>query len=269
MSPPTRLRDDPAFIRETGCDLSAEADALAPPDLAVLRARVHGGIRLARLRRGLAAGGGVAVAVVAAAHLFWPVEPDPLVAPVPEVVATVAPPPPAATYAPTPVPPVPPPRARAAPRGAASSPAASPAAVATLPEAPPVVTPEPEPAPRPAGDLAAQHAAFEAAENALVDGDGAAARAAYADYLARWPAGAFAPEARVGELHAEILVGDDAEAAALAAVLADDPAFLARRAELLAVRAGALARLGRCAEALALVPELARSDAASVRRSCR
>ena len=289
-----RLKDEPEFLSLTGCDLGDEQLALEAADLSALGARIQAltGPRSAPdmatppgdpWTPGWSLGGGAAVMVLFSAWLAWPMpatapaptRPDQVVAPAPALaVSDQRAAAPAVAVSPS---------AAATPRRPSASHVVSPRAAASPPaDLLTVAAPLPPPpapgqsaravpsaaAPR-MGDLAAQLAAFQAAEDLLAGGEGAMARQAYDAYLATWPSGDFSPEARLGALRATLSLGDHEEAQALAATLALDPAFAARREELLAMRAAALVELGRCAEALAVADVLSRTAAAPVRRSCR
>jgi hypothetical protein len=289
-----RLRDDPAFIKETGCRLEDEELALPAADLAALGARIvaltQSGAGLgpstppARpASQGWTLGSGAAKLLLVGALLTLrarapgtePYNAVEVVVPLPTTLiggtseATPAAPADQTLSVSQRVPDV------------RSLSVGRPIVVVRTEQVAPTIAPPPEQsaardhgdgsaqAAPPTGDLAAQLAAFQKAEDLLGGGDGAEARQAYEGYLTTWPGGDFAPEARLGALRATLQLGEHEAAVALAATMAVDPVFAARREDLLAMQAGALAHLGRCAEALAVAGALPRAAAASVRRSCR
>lgn len=296
MNEPLRLSRDPAFRDELGCDLADEALALTPPDLDAIRARVVEPPAAAPrprpwLRSPLVRLGG---AVVALGVLVWlgmmgggAVQPTPVAAPVavptepgPEVVTAPSSPrlpPPTALPAPA-VAPADAPATQVNPAPLLSSPRRPqlPTPPAPVERTDPTAGPPPFPVeealaaspPAPAGDLATQTAAFGEAEARLGEGAATEALGLYRAYLQRWPEGAFRAEARFGELRAARATGHAADVEALAATLVADPALIGRRAEIQALRAQALAQLGRCQEADDLAADLSRETRRSVRRIC-
>lgn len=290
---PPRLVDDPSFLAETGCDLADEAASLEAPRLPELRQRLMASLPAPAAptphpaRWPWVGGGAVVLAVF---WWFWQ-QPPSLPAEVPHAAvaadatrASHGPPPPAAVPQPpgavapperlaAPVRPSPPASrvpSAVAPRGvdlaAPLKAEAAPASPATAPTR--VAAPDPEAAAE-AGDLARQLTAFEAGEDRFASGDHAGALVAYKAYLDRWPAGHFRAEAEIASLRATAALGDAAAAEAIAARLADDPALLTRRTEILTLRLSALVRLGRCDEALALAPLLPGASGKKTAAACR
>ena len=294
MSGPLRLRDDPNFLRETGCDLAAEARTLPPPDLPALRQRVVRAGRVARLRR--IAGPSTLLVILAGlfAHFATPGAPDAARGSAPTSVAVAAEPVTAAAVPSTgtaraelPTPPALHPDAPV--RALRDVPSVAPVVVPPTPETPPAVALQAErtgeavaaaelaatqpsgegtPAATEGGDLALQHAAFMEAEAARDGGDLDRATQLYAESLDRWPHGAFAAESRLGELRVAVAAGDVDRIVSLSAVLAKDPALAPHRAELVRTRAVALANAGRCTEAREHLRDLSREDRVQVTARC-
>jgi TolA-binding protein len=303
---PVRLRLDPDFRAETGCDLSDEAAVTGGYDHARGKQRLLAAIAAlpppggptagpasgagASSASGVMLAGAFGAAVVGIALLVgaWSTA-------VPSAAPQVAPP----THVAAPTAP------DAAPAGSpeltagpaslptepvvASSPRAPmdqriarvgsppPAVVVGPVEVPPTVeapvaavlpsTPT-EPAIAPSG-LQADYAAFLAGDAAFKDGDFAAARDGYRGYLASHPDGAMEPEAQLGLLLALHQLGDARAAELQARTIQDRSIFSSRRVEILRVRAESLVLLDRCDEALSLADQLASKDAAEARRVCR
>jgi hypothetical protein len=290
---PKRLRHDPDFAWETGCDLSDEAFVLGGYDLPAMRAKVlvevlppslGAPLRPAAPVRpwfAVLAGGGVVAAALIAVG-FWSASDVPPSATQPDASpAIVAPTPwPVAPEAPSSVAPVvaSPPAASAAPvaapqRAERVEPAEVPSEVESVAvvDDPPVATaPAAQPsAPAPAGTLADELRAFDAARDAASDGRVADARRGYDDYLARYPHGRLRQESEVGLLFALVDLGEHAAVDVLAGRLANDPAMSSRHAEILRVRAENLVALGRCSDAITIIKDLPARDGADVRRACR
>ncbi len=122
---------------------------------------------------------------------------------------------------------------------------------------PPVEAPIEEPktdvpaieAPAPVADLAAQMALYDRGKDALDSGAVGPAIAAFREYRRRFPNGQLAREATVSLLEALVRGRRDAAVVALTKRMLGRPAYAGRRTELLRVRADALVRLGRCDEA--------------------
>lgn len=302
--PPMRLRDDPSFRAETGCDLADEASVVGGYDLARGRARLLAAIAAAppspapapapppagpTAPSGSAMSGATAgvISTVAAALVtaaVWLASPEPA----PERVRATAP-----TSAELPASPPPPratpvtetPTTSTAPGDAVGRAPSVPAGpgipapvtapderVVSPPPAAPVELPATEivgAAPPPTSALQADYQAFLAGDARLRESDWRGARAGFEAYLRAFPQGAMEPEARFGLLVAVFELGDAASAEAQARILQDRPEFSSRRSEIRRLRAESLVLLDRCEEALSLAETLASKDAAEVRRACR
>jgi hypothetical protein len=304
---PTRLKNDPDFQWETGCNVADEELVVGAYDHAALRARI---VAAAALAGGAAAtttaaviGDGVpavaraagwtfaagwkpvAVATLGAAMLagaaYWlGVQSVPVAAQDGGVhlpaAARMAPPAIVEPTSPSPV---------AAPREEVIAPPAAslrvapprelaPSPVVDVPAIDATITTDPSPAvaelpTSPASRLNEQNQVMGIAADALEDGNFVRAEQMYERYLAEWPSGPSAPDATYGLMQARFGRGDAAGAEALAKKMQDDPAFSEKREEILRFRAESLVQLGRCGEALLLVEKLSARDAAPVRRACR
>lgn len=304
---PRRLRDDPDFAWETGCDLADEAFAVGGYDLPALKGRLLAEVvppsAGAPLRSasgmstwGPLVGAGVALLGLGVLGGLWWATPEPpatTVAPV--VVAPAAPAPAAPMARPMPVPVVAPapPVVPSVPVAPAARPAAPPAAPVATHEAPgpapavPVVEAEPEAEAEAAattveatpeaagvdevasGGLAAELALFDAATGAAAAGRDQEAADGFAAYAEQYPSGSLRDEADLGRLRALVALGDHAAVEGLVAELVDRPGLVAVRDGLVRTRAENLVWLRRCDEALTLVASLPGRDGADVRRACR
>ncbi len=282
---PPRLADDPSFLAETGCNLGDEPAALEAPRLPELRARLMASIAEPKLPRRSSpwpwVGGGLLL--LAVSWVLWqgwtpppalvpvpvpsPLSPAPAAAPGVEGAARVPDPRPAPVAAPAPEPAERRPPVHVATAATVPPVAPTPPAL-SAPPAPPTVPPATA-TPADSGDLARQLAAFELGEDQFADGDPSSAIASYDAYLKRWPNGHFRGEAEIAKLRATAAMGDASGAEAIAARLAEDPALATRRDEIVALRCSALARLGRCEEALALAKALPGVARAKVAAACR
>ncbi len=290
---PTRLLDDREFIRETGCDLRDADQVLQGYNLPAMKAALAGAAVPAptstppRLLRGTS---WVVAGVLSVGGALWlcslHTSPTPEVRPPVEVVAAPSTSPvPAAPateplVAPDPPEPAKPqlPATPQRPSAPAEPPAAEPVISApTLPAAEPPTTEQAGDAlavadlePRvERGDLQADLRAYQRGEDALAMGDQRAARAAFERYLEDWPGGRLREAAELALLTCLAQLEEYQQVELLADQLARHPNLASKRPEILSLRAQALVALGRCQEALALLPELERSAATSIRRSCR
>ncbi len=256
--PPPRLRDDPAFAEL----FRAEREAIGPFDLHRLRRRVlrhpwRGPLRLGGTLAGVSLIGGALWFGAAAPPALRP-----SVRPALEVLATG--------------------ELRSAPALRVSPPVAAPAvaAPAEAAGAPPAVSapvdidesaglPEP-PSPRSPGRLQAELADYDAARGAADERRWDDARGLYRRYLERWPEGRLREEARLGLLTALVHAGQPEEVERMAARMLANPQLAHRHAEIRIVRAEALVRLRRCAEARETIRGLPRSHrVVAVRAACR
>lgn len=300
---PRRLKDDPDFRWETGCDLSAEEEAVGAFDHEKMRARLVAAA-LAGAPPAIPAGpkgpspwwafakpvagvvalvGALGTAYVAGLRAGSEPQPAASVAPIEAPLPQRVVPPPAvpsalpvveeAVVVPVVVPP-PPERVPTlvAPVPTALEPAAPTAEVGVVPPAPVVAEVEP-----PVVVLAApsrstmgpQLAQYDRALEQLERGEHAAARDGFLLYLATWPDGDLRPEAQIGLLQSLHGTGDAAAAESLAAKLQDLPDFRDRRSNILRLRAESLVVLGRCDEAVSVAADLSSREQADIRRACR
>jgi len=297
-SGPRRLRDDPDFQWETGCDLADEVSIVPPGDLSAVKAGLlahiaaapipvetqpavlAGGVGAGMARLGLfGLGGGV---LLVGAYLLG--------AQSTQDRAPPPPPPPQMDTAPTRVPPTLVPAARTptaavvAPGAGGPPPTRSIARRSMVPQtAAPAGTADEQPLPvvapptvsavpvrsSPQSGVAAQMRMFEPAVGLLQDGEADAAARAFQDYLRAWPQGDLRDEAELGLLQALFASGDAARTAQLAARLEGRTSLHHRRLDILRLRAESLILLSRCDEALVLADGLPNRVAAPIRRGCR
>lgn len=304
---PRRLRDDPDFSWETGCDLADEAFAVGGYDLPAMKGAVlaevqapSAGAPLKAASRGAMSWGGAGLVVggvLLVGGLLWAwssgpsveaaaVQVAPMVAspPAPASVPAVAPAagPTAPAAAPEVVGPVGPAPVERVEAPAAPAMEAERSELPAEAEASPAATTPPEPGhdePAPAPDaaaeapplsgLAAELAAFDAAAGALSDGRPGEAALGFEAYLATYPSGRLLDEAELGLLRARVELGDHEGVEVVAARLQERPSMALRRSEILRTRAENLVWLKRCDDAVALVASLPARERADVRRACR
>lgn len=130
---------------------------------------------------------------------------------------------------------------------------------APQPKPSPEPEPEPEPvveaAPEPQGSLAAELALYDKGRAALSAGDAGGAIQAFERYLKTYPRGELAAEARLSLLDAAVRAKRHAQVARVAQSILAGGGAKGRRGEILRVRGEALARLGRCDEALGVLEQ--------------
>lgn len=297
---PRRLRDDPDFAWETGCDLADEAFAVGGYDLPAMKGRLLAEVSPpsvgAPLKAASPLGGwvpvlGAAVALLAVGGVVgaWLAgAPSELPPAVPVVVEAPTPSPVVAVQAPVVAPeaavPVPAPVEAVAPSPKAVPVAAEPVAAPAVPtvdvaaggldEAP--EAPQARPTVEPtvdggtsSGGLAEELALFETASAAALAGDDRAAAEGFEAYRERYPQGSLLDEADLGLLRARVALGDHEGVERLAASLVERPGLEPLRDGLQRTRAENLVWLQRCEEALELVASLPTREGADVRRACR
>ncbi len=303
-TPPRRLKDDPDFLWETGCDMADEAFAVGGYDLPSLRARVlagtqppSGGAPL-RASRGGSVGAAVAGALLllglgGGAAAWWsapaaepdvaaPTAPVAVVEPAPVVVVEAA--------AALPVQ-----DAGLADEVEEDAPVGSVALEARAPVAAPLA-PAPvlpvgdagsgdapiedlggmseeggavsEPS-APASTLAAEVAMYDAAAEHLVGGSAEDAVVAYQAYLEMYPQGRLVVESQLGLLRSRVAVGASEEVEALSVQLLADPRLAAKHDDIARMRAENLVVLRRCDDAIVAARDLPSRDAAPIKRACR
>lgn len=290
---PRRLKDDPDFKWETGCDLADESLAVGHYDLPALRGRllaqvpaappilVGDGVPAVRAASSAWGGWRLVVGVASAAAVFsgayWlgaqsgqaPV----IIGPAPvEIVA-----PPSASEGPAPAPPP-------APAAAAPTPEASdvrpptPREVRASPPAPAVVAPTPgpevvvapiaalRPVAAPTSAAQAQIDAFDLARDAYAREDFADAARRF-EVLRKQPNGLFTAESALAQIHSLFALGDAQATLALLDEIEHQPALSGKRPELARLRAESLVKLNRCEEALLVAKET--PFFTDLRRLCR
>ena len=300
MTSPTRWKDDPNFIIESGIDLNHEATGVGGYQLEAMRAAVIvGEIPIAASSTGMVAAAGASIALVGAGLLWFAFSPIPAadVAPAPTAaVAVIQAAPAAAAPAPQPVVQTvmelagPPAIKNVGPHSEAPAPVAGLAGTDDAPDedaSESVVTPAgpaelqavaapgtssapgQEAQPPAMGDMAEHQAMYTQGLVALKAGDLISANETFGHYLEKWPQGVLRDEVLVSVL--EVLVRQQSwfDAERVAASLIAMPELSERRIELNRVRAQALVHLGRCDEAMAVAAVLDRTDMVSIRKTCR
>ena len=301
---PRRLKDDPDFQWETGCNLGEESVLAQGYDLAAMREAVLArapvvgdGVPTVRPRASWRWWIGGLVGVSTTLTAFWlgtqytglenanpPMEQPTIAPPVPRVApmdAPVAGPPPlslspegdAARDAPaSPTldePPAAPPIERRpdVARPAAEVASATPAPVSADPDDGAAVVPTN--LERSSSALGDEFAVYDPAQEALQAGDASKAAAGFRAYLERFPEGKLKPDAELGLLWALRDLGDAARTERWAAMLLEQPAHTGSHDAIRELRAQALVRLGRCDEALESLTDAPGRIVGPIRRACR
>jgi hypothetical protein len=266
MNGPTRLKNDPSFLQETGCDLRDEEGVIGDYQLGAMKQAVLSGRPMtmptsARFGYVWWAVAGVAVVLLIAYQVGG--------TPTPVVVIPPLPSPPAHQAE----------VALPAPQQTAVSDAI--VAVPSLDRKDalpgPTVRKQPVPdaaiavaSPERTSALAAELIAYDAAIRANDDGRWEDARQAWLNYRIQWPEGQLYVEGELALVQALVGLDDAAETERLVAKMLLDPRLAARRAELAIVRAEALLSLGRCDQALAQLETAATGGRThAVRRACK
>lgn len=251
-----RLRDDPDFQKRTGMDLAKDAAQPSVEHLASLQARVVVAASAAAVPAAVSAWVVASVLAVGAggsalgwmAHGAWATEaPTVLMAPSPVPIMVQTP-----DAAPAPV--------KEEPRQEAPAVVRARPTKTTAPQhAPPPVVPTPAVAapamekPPARGALAEQVRVYESGRTALLAGDGSVALREFDAYLGAYPAGALADEAAAARVDALVLMGQWERAVEAAEPLFQRDLPAPARARLFTQAAWALAQLGRCTRARALM----------------
>jgi len=302
MSGPRRLRDDPDFQWETGCDLSEEGLVVGDYALADMKGRVLAGAAggsasaaaaTAAWVKGLLVSG-VLVAAVGGGYL-WGRSAIPVsevnAEPIAEVAVVAAAPPPTLSTPAVDMPGVvqapsaqtaeePNPQSRAEASTAAPMSAATPSvdaapsaratkAVVVAPES--AVAMVEDKAPAGLSPLRMELADWERSREALAAEDWARAEASLHHYLVTWPEGRLREEAKLALLQCHVELGQPSQVEVLAAEMLAGTLIEGRRTELAVIRAQALLALERCDEVVALLDSerLKGADAGTLRKECR
>jgi hypothetical protein len=294
---PRRLRDDPDFKWETGCDLADESSALGEYDLAGVRQRLlarvavppppsapSGGLSgpswtvWARPMAGLVS----AVAVVTTAYwlglragsgperVVRPAEPAQVISGQPPLTEPTE----VAPELPVGGEPVEPPHAALESPGSVRAPPNEPLEVLSLREdrldspGAPVVPAAGAPAQGVRTSLMDEADGHELARDALQNERFEEARRRY-DALRKVAGGVLIDEAELGLLQALLALNDARGTLELLDQIENKASLSSRRAELLRLRAKSLVMLDRCGEALGVAEALPAKASAEVRRACR
>jgi len=291
---PKRLKDDPSFLEQTGCDLAAESELVGDYALAEMREAV---VREVASVGAAASTGfqtkallGLLTVLVGTTGLWWmaqraPIAEDPATraavdyaidhAEAPrevlpeEVTAAVAY---AVSESESPAE-EPPPKTEPQPAPAAES--VSPGEPATAPvesEEDAVAMAEEHAPPQTAiqiGTLASENAVYELVGERMASGDYAQARLAMAYYLKQWPDGVHLNGILVTMVECMYRQSRWGEAEKLAELLVGVPGLAHRRAEIARLRAESLVILGRCEEAVAAAADGDRALLSAVKQQCR